>query len=62
MAKARAVGRRTALRYAWPRVAGEVLDYYEETIHRRRLLAALRRPRFRRVRRVASGMAHLLNR
>jgi phosphatidylinositol alpha-mannosyltransferase len=55
-------GRRTALRYSWPRVAGEVLDYYEETIHRRKLLAALRRPRFRRVRRVASGMASLLNR
>jgi phosphatidylinositol alpha-mannosyltransferase len=57
-----AEGRRTAERYDWPRVASEVLEYYEETIHRRKLLAVLRRPRFRRVRRVASGMAHLLNR
>jgi phosphatidylinositol alpha-mannosyltransferase len=57
-----AEGRRTAQRYDWPRVAAEVLEYYQETIHRRKLLAALRRPRFRRMRRVASGMAHLLNR
>jgi phosphatidyl-myo-inositol alpha-mannosyltransferase len=55
-------GRRTSEQYAWPRVAGEVLAYYEECIHRRKLLAVLRRPRFRRMRRVASGMAHLLNR
>jgi phosphatidylinositol alpha-mannosyltransferase len=53
-------GRRTVERYDWPRVAAEVLTYYRETIHRRKLLAVLRRPRFRRVRRVASGMAHLL--
>ncbi len=55
-------GRRTSERYAWPRVAAEVLQYYEQSIHRRKLLAVLRRPRFRRMRRVASGMAHLLNR
>lgn len=57
-----AEGTKTVQRYAWSRVAAEVLDYYEETIHRRNLLAVLRRPRFRRVRRVASGMAHLLSR
>ena len=55
-------GRRAAARYDWARVADEVLDYYAETIHRRKLLSALRRPRFRRVRRVASGVAHFLNR
>jgi phosphatidylinositol alpha-mannosyltransferase len=52
-------GRRAAEAYDWPRVAEKVMDYYVETIHRRRLLRALRRPRFRRVRRVASGVAHL---
>lgn len=57
-----AEGRRTARRYAWEQVAGDVLDYYGETIHRRELLAAVHRPRFRRVRRVASGVAHLLTR
>lgn len=55
-------GRRTAEAYAWERVAGDVLAYYAETIHRRHLLAALRQPRFRRMRRVASGVAHLLAR
>lgn len=53
-------GCRTAARYDWPRVADEVLEYYGETIHRRQLLLALRRPRFRRMRRVASGVAHFL--
>jgi phosphatidylinositol alpha-mannosyltransferase len=53
-------GQQTAQRYAWARVADEVLDYYTETVHRRKLFAALRRPRFRRMRRVASGVAHLL--
>ncbi len=57
-----AAGRSTAEAYSWDRIAARVLDYYAETIHRRELLAALRRPRFRRVRRVASGMAHLLYR
>ncbi len=57
-----AEGRRAAERYAWPRVAEQVLDYYAETIHRRTLLRALRRPRFRRVRRVAGGVVHLLHR
>ena len=55
-------GRRTAETYDWPRVAARVMDYYIETIHRRRLLRALRRPRFRRVRRVASGVARLFAR
>jgi phosphatidylinositol alpha-mannosyltransferase len=56
-----AAGQLRAQTYSWDRVAARVLDYYGETIHRRELLAALRRPRFRRVRRVASGMAqHLL--
>ena len=53
-------GRRTAKLYAWDRVAGQVLEYYAETIHRRALLNRLRQPRFRRVRRVASGVSHLL--
>ncbi len=53
-------GRTTALRYTWDRVAGEVLDFYEETIHRRALLKRLRGPRFRRVRKVASAAAHIL--
>ncbi|MPZ14725.1 MAG: glycosyltransferase [Chloroflexi bacterium] len=53
-------GRKTAAAYAWNRVAERVVEYYGETIHRRRLLAAVRRPRFRRVRRVARGVAHLL--
>lgn len=57
-----AEGSRTAAAYAWESVAEHVLDYYAETIHRHQLLAALRRPRFRRVRRVASGVAHLLTR
>jgi glycosyltransferase involved in cell wall biosynthesis len=57
-----AEGRRTAATYAWENVAKQVVDYYAETIHRRKLFAALRRPRFRRVRRVASGVAHLLTR
>ena len=57
-----AEGRRSAERYAWPRIAEQVLDYYGETIHRRKLLRALRRPRFRRVRRVAGGVVHLLHR
>lgn len=57
-----AEGQRTAAAYAWDRVADQVLDYYTETIHRRTLLKALRRPRFRRVKRVASEMAHLLSR
>jgi hypothetical protein len=43
-------------------VADEVLEFYGETIHRHALFTALRRPRFRRVRRVASGVAHLLAR
>lgn len=55
-------GRRTAASYSWERVADQVLDYYAETIHRRKLFAVLRRPRFRRVRRVASGVVHLLAR
>lgn len=55
-------GRRTAEQYAWPRVAEQVLEYYRETIHRRTLLRALRRPRFRRVRRVAGGVVRLLHR
>ena len=55
-------GRRSAEQYAWPRVAEQVLEYYGETIHRRTLLRALRRPRFRRVRRVAGGFAHLFGR
>ncbi|MBI4214342.1 MAG: glycosyltransferase family 4 protein [Chloroflexi bacterium] len=55
-------GRETARRYDWQQVGSEVLDYYTETIHRRALLSRLRRPRFRRVRRVASGVAHLLTR
>jgi phosphatidyl-myo-inositol alpha-mannosyltransferase len=49
-------GRRSAQSYAWDKVADEVLNYYTETIHRRELLTRLRRPRFRRVRRVASGV------
>ena len=57
-----AQGVRSAERYAWPVVAEQVLDYYRETIHRRTLLRALRRPRFRRVRRVAGGVVHLLHR
>ncbi|MBM2810413.1 MAG: glycosyl transferase group 1 [Chloroflexi bacterium] len=55
-------GREKAKQFAWDRVADEVLDYYRETIHRRTLLAALRRPRFPRMRRVASAAAHLLAR
>jgi phosphatidyl-myo-inositol alpha-mannosyltransferase len=55
-------GNATAQRYSWARVADEVLDFYTETIHRHMLLTVLRRPRFRRVRRVASGVAHLLSR
>lgn len=55
-------GRRSAERYAWPRVAEQIIDYYRETIHRRTLLRAVRRPRFRRVRRVAGGVAHLFGR
>jgi phosphatidyl-myo-inositol alpha-mannosyltransferase len=55
-------GKRSAEQYAWPRVAERVLEYYGETIHRRTLLRAVRRPRFRRVRRVAGGFAHLLRR
>jgi phosphatidylinositol alpha-mannosyltransferase len=57
-----AEGARTAANYAWERVATQVLDYYRETIHRRTLLRAMRRPRFRKVRRVASEVAHLLSR
>lgn len=53
-------GQRTAREYAWNQVAAQVIDYYTETIHRRALLNRLKRPRFRRVRRVASGVAHLL--
>ena len=55
-------GRRSAAKYDWSRIAAEVLDYYAETIHRRELLSRLKRPRFGRVRRVASGVAHLLTR
>ena len=55
-------GSQTAQRFAWGRIADEVLDFYAETIHRHVLLTALRRPRFRRVRQVASGVAHLLSR
>jgi phosphatidylinositol alpha-mannosyltransferase len=54
-------GRRTAVKYDWRQVADDVLEYYRETAHRRSLLRAVRRPRFRRVRRVASGVAHLLS-
>jgi phosphatidyl-myo-inositol alpha-mannosyltransferase len=57
-----AAGRETVPRYDWERVAGEVLEFYAETIHRHSLLTVLRRPRFRRMRRVASGVAHLLAR
>jgi len=52
-------GQRRAQTYDWPRVAAKVMDYYVETIHRRQLLRAMRRPRFRRVRRVASGFVRL---
>lgn len=52
-------GRRTSQDYSWDKVAAQVLDYYAETIHRRALLSRLRRPRFRRVRRVASGVARV---
>lgn len=52
-------GRQTARQYDWPKVAAEILDFYTETIHRRALLSRLRRPRFRRVRRVASGVARV---
>jgi phosphatidylinositol alpha-mannosyltransferase len=55
-------GRVTAAEYDWQKVGADVLDYYVEAMHRRNLLKALRRPRFRRVRRVASGVAHLLSR
>lgn len=55
-------GQRTARDYTWRRVAAQVLDYYTETIHRRTLLDHLRQPRFRRVRRVASEVGHLLAR
>ncbi len=55
-----AAGIRRAQEYAWAKIATSVLEYYGEMIHRRELLAAVRRPRFRRMRRVASGMAHLL--
>ena len=55
-------GQRSAERYASPRIAEQVLDYYVETIHRRKLLRVLRRPRFRKVRRVAGGVVHLLHR
>lgn len=52
-------GRATAQGYAWDRVAAEVLAYYTETIHRRALFGRLRRPRFRRVRRVASRVSRI---
>ncbi|MSQ22972.1 MAG: glycosyltransferase family 1 protein [Chloroflexi bacterium] len=54
-------GRQTAQHYTWKRVSSQVLDYYSETIHRRALLDRLKQPRFRRVRRVASGVVHLLS-
>jgi phosphatidylinositol alpha-mannosyltransferase len=57
-----AQGRCTAQAYSWDRVADRVLDYYTEAMHRRELLDAIRRPRFRSVRTMASGMASLLTR
>ncbi len=55
-------GQQKAAAYDWAKIADRVLDYYEETIEAQRLAPKVRRVRFRRVRRAASGVAHLLAR
>ncbi len=55
-------GRRKAADYDWSIVAGQVLDYYDETIDAHIEPLAKVGARFGRVRRAASGVAHLLAR
>jgi phosphatidylinositol alpha-mannosyltransferase len=52
-ARMRQAGQRTARGYDWPRVAAQVLEYYDEVLERRDLDPAPQRVRFARVRRVA---------
>jgi phosphatidyl-myo-inositol alpha-mannosyltransferase len=55
-------GRDKAAAYDWTKVADRVLDYYHETIDAQMEPAEARRVRFGRVRRAASGVAHILAR
>ena len=52
-AQMRRVGQTTARAYDWPRVAGQVLDYYREVLERREMEPEPQHVRFARVRRVA---------
>jgi phosphatidylinositol alpha-mannosyltransferase len=53
----REAGQAKALRYDWPRVAGEVLEYYSDVLDRRAAVPQVQSPRFARVRRMA-GLLH----
>lgn len=55
-------GRETAVAYDWPLVADRVLAYYHETLDAQMSASVVGRVRFGRVRRAASGVAHLLAR
>jgi len=55
-------GRETARAYDWPLVADRVLAYYHETLDVQMSIADAGQARFGRVRRAASGVAHLLAR
>ena len=55
-------GREKAAAYDWSKVAERVLAFYDQTIDAHMEPAEARRVRFRRVRRAASGVAHLLAR
>ena len=54
----REAGQAKARRYDWPRVAGEVLDYYAEVLERQARVPHPQHVRFARVRRVAGLLMH----
>jgi phosphatidylinositol alpha-mannosyltransferase len=54
----RDAGQTKARRYDWPRVAGEVLDYYQEVLDRHARAPHEERVRFARVRRMAGLLMH----
>ena len=56
-ASMREAGPHKARRYDWPRVAGEVLEYYSDVLDRQVEVPQVQAPRFARVRRMA-GLLH----
>jgi phosphatidyl-myo-inositol alpha-mannosyltransferase len=56
-ASMREAGQVKARRYDWPRVAGEVLEYYSHVLERQAAVPQVQSPRFARVRRMA-GLLH----